>query len=98
MSSLLSTPVFRKPRIFSALLQGGKTSKRHEELVRRNKRHVKTSGGRQGNTHSTTHFSFMTLALKPRTANTTNVARMEVTKLMTDTSAASKWQLLSRLL
>lgn len=49
-------------------------------------------------TYSTTHFSFMMLALKPNTANTTSVAKMEVKKLMTETSTASKWQLLSILL
>lgn len=49
-------------------------------------------------TYSTTHFSFMMLALKPSTANTTRVASTDVKKLMKDTSAASKWQLLSCLL
>ncbi|KAG9335886.1 hypothetical protein JZ751_003543 [Albula glossodonta] len=38
------------------------------------------------------------LALNPSTANTTSVASTEVKRLMKETSTASKWQLLSRLL
>lgn len=48
--------------------------------------------------YSTTHFSFMMLALKPSTANTTRVASTDVKKLMKETRVASKWQLLSCLL
>lgn len=47
-------------------------------------------------TYFSTHFSAITLARNPKTANTTSVARMEVMKLIKDTRMASKWQLLFR--
>lgn len=53
---------------------------------------------RKSKSYSTTHFSFMMLALKPSTANTTRVASTDVKKLMKETRVASKWQLLSCLL
>lgn len=70
----------------------------HMGLGRRFFNIIMPSKAKGNQPYSAMHFSFMTFALKPRTANTTNVARIEVKKLMKDTRTASKWQLLSLLL
>lgn len=67
----------------------------HHKWQQQRPAHPKQS---KSKSYSTTHFSFMMLALKPSTANTTRVASTDVKKLMKETRVASKWQLLSCLL